>query len=83
MNSLSGYQLLFQLPTSSPGVPPHDTRAYWVELLTRITEPVMTNLANGTPKQNMLLETAPGYNKKVEDVTYLEAFGRTAAGLAP
>lgn len=58
-------------------------RAYWTTLLTRICEPVMKNLAMGKLRQQMPLEVAPGYNKPVEKVTYLEAFGRTMAGIAP
>ncbi|MBW8685333.1 DUF2264 domain-containing protein [Chitinophaga rhizophila] len=58
-------------------------REYWAELLSRIAEPVMKNLALGQLRQHMPLETAPGYNKPVDKVTYLEAFGRTMAGIAP
>jgi hypothetical protein len=58
-------------------------RDYWVQLLTRIAEPVMKNLSLGQLRSNMLLEKAPGYNKPIEKVTYLEAFGRTLAGIAP
>ncbi|SFD09750.1 hypothetical protein SAMN05518672_101457 [Chitinophaga sp. CF118] len=58
-------------------------RAYWVELLNRIATPVLLNLSKGQLKQVMPLVTAPGYNKPVEKVTYLEAFGRTMAGIAP
>jgi hypothetical protein len=58
-------------------------RDYWVKLLTRIATPVLSNLSKGQLKRSMPLETAPGYNKPVEKVTYLEAFGRTMAGIAP
>jgi hypothetical protein len=58
-------------------------REYWTTLLTRIAEPVMKNLSKGLLKQQMPTEKAPGYNKPVEKVTYLEAFGRTMAGIAP
>jgi hypothetical protein len=60
-----------------------NAREYWVNMLVRIAEPVMENIANGTLKKNMPLETGPGYGKTVRDVTYLEAFGRTISGLAP
>ena len=58
-------------------------REYWAQLLTRIAEPVMKSLSVGQLRQQMPLEIAPGYNKPVEKVTYLEAFGRTMAGIAP
>lgn len=58
-------------------------REYWVKLLTRIAEPVMKNLSLGQLRQKMPTEKAPGYNKPVEKVTYLEAFGRTMAGISP
>jgi len=58
-------------------------RTYWVDLMTRIAKPVMENLSTGRLRQTMPLEKAPGYNKPVEKVTYLEAFGRTMAGIAP
>jgi hypothetical protein len=60
-----------------------DDRSYWVNLLTRIAEPVLINTANATLKKNMPIEKAPGYNLKAEKVTHLEAFGRTLAGIAP
>lgn len=58
-------------------------RAYWVGLLTRIVTPVLLHLSKGQLKQFMPKEVAPHYNKPVEKVTYLEAFARTVAGVAP
>ncbi|MBZ5858401.1 DUF2264 domain-containing protein [Flavihumibacter profundi] len=58
-------------------------RKYWVETLYKIAYPVMQNLAAGTLKQNMPLELGPGYGGNVKAVTYLEAVGRTMAGIAP
>jgi hypothetical protein len=58
-------------------------RAYWSDLLYKISAPVVFNLAAGTLKQNMPIEKAPGYALKAEQVTYLEAVGRTMAGIAP
>src|ERR1044072_1514391 len=60
----------------------HD-RAYWVGLLSRIATPVLFHLSKGQLKQFMPREVAPNYNKPVERVTYLEAFARTMAGIAP
>ncbi|OQP66615.1 hypothetical protein A3860_13750 [Niastella vici] len=58
-------------------------RAYWSDLLYKMASPVILNLANGTLKKNMPVEKAPGYGLNAEKVTYLEAVGRTMAGVAP
>ncbi|MGZ9736368.1 DUF2264 domain-containing protein [Flavobacterium sp. GNP002] len=58
-------------------------REYWSNLLYKIASPVILNLAQGTLKKNMPLEKGPGYGLQVEKVTYLEAVGRTMAGVAP
>lgn len=58
-------------------------RQYLVKLLYKIAYPVIHNLANGTLKKNMPLEISQAYNLKAADVSYLEAVGRTAAGVAP
>lgn len=60
-----------------------EDRMYWANLLYKIAQPVVSNLAKGTLKKNMPLEQAPNYSLKVEKVTYLEAVGRTLAGVAP
>lgn len=60
-----------------------DDRAFWVKTLYRISYPVIHELANETLKKNMPLEKGPGYGLNVTKVTYLEALGRTMAGLAP
>lgn len=58
-------------------------RSYWVNTLYKIAYPVVHNLAEETLKKNMPLEQGPKYNLSVKKVTYLEAVGRTMAGLAP
>src|SRR5918993_1213954 len=58
-------------------------REYWSNLLYKISAPVILNLAQSTLKKNMPVEKAPGYALKAERVTYLEAVGRTMAGVAP
>lgn len=60
----------------------HD-RDYWVETLYKISYPVISNMAAGTLKKNMPLELAPGYSLNARSVTYMEAVGRTMAGIAP
>lgn len=58
-------------------------RDYWWKLLYKIANPVISNLANGTLIKNMPVEKAPTFDKRSILVTYLEAVGRTYAGIAP
>jgi len=58
-------------------------REYWSNLLYKISAPVILNLAQSTLKKNMPVEKAPGYALNAEKVTYLEAVGRTMAGVSP
>src|SRR5688572_33486002 len=67
-----------QVPTKG-----QQDRAYWSDMLYKMVSPVVFNLAVGTLKQNMPVEKAPGYALNAEGVTYLEAVGRTMAGIAP
>jgi hypothetical protein len=58
-------------------------RDYWWKLLYKIANPVVSNLANGTLIKNMPLEKSPTFDSRSPKVTYLEAVGRTYAGIAP
>ena len=58
-----------------------DERARWVELLRRIADPVLANLAEQTLRVRMPVEQAAGADRR--PVTHLEAFGRLLAGIAP
>jgi hypothetical protein len=62
---------------------PPETRAYWLSVLTRLADPVLTNLANGTLKAKMPCEAAPGVEAQRRAFTHLEAFGRLLSGIAP
>jgi hypothetical protein len=57
-----------------------EDRAYSVQVLTRISEPVLTSLAKGTLKKDL-----PTHDWEKDRVNYapLEAFGRTLSGIAP
>ena len=58
----------------------YDTREYWVSVMTKVAEPVLTNLCKGQLRANMpVISKSPSR----KDVTHLEAFGRTLAGIAP
>jgi len=56
-------------------------RDYWVAVIRRLADPVLTNLANGTLKGKMPVEQSPGSDRR--PVTHLEALGRLVAGIAP
>lgn len=58
-------------------------RELWVKLLWKISYPVIHNLAEGTLHQNMPIESLNGNPKGYDEVTHLEAVGRTLAGVAP
>lgn len=60
-----------------------EDRALWVKYLWKISYPVIHNLSEGTLHQNMPLETAPRYGGGADKMSYLEAVGRTLAGVAP
>ena len=57
-------------------------RPVWVETMTRIAEPVLAHLADGTLKADMPFESF-STNPLRREVSYLEAFGRTVCGIAP
>lgn len=57
-----------------------DDRAYSVQVLTRISEPVLKSLAKGTLKQDL---PHHDWEKDRENYAPLEAFGRTLSGIAP
>src|SRR5438874_12104770 len=58
-------------------------REYWLDVLTRLTEPVLTNLAEGRLRQRMPVEIAPAGRADRRDYTHLEAVGRLLTGIAP
>lgn len=68
-----------QLAPAKPG----NDREYWYKLLYKMAWPVVYNLAEGTLKKNMKVVTSPTFDSRSKNVTYLEAVGRTYAGIAP
>lgn len=58
-------------------------RAYWVDMLYKISEPVLSNMSKGELKKNMVVELSPTWDGRSKDVTYMETFGRLMAGIAP
>lgn len=60
--------------------PPPSDRTVWLDHLEKITNPVLSNLANDSLKANMPVE---GKTKDRPEYTHLEAFGRLLAGIGP
>ena len=58
-------------------------REYWVQLLARIAEPVLSALSQGRLAATMPVEAPHGNVAGRRQYTYLEAFGRLLAGIAP
>lgn len=63
--------------------PKNNDRAYWCNLAYRMAAPVLSNMAKGELKKNMLVEVSPIWDGRSKNVTYMEAFGRLMAGIAP
>lgn len=64
------------------GKPPEkfDSRDYWISVLIRISDPVLRNLSKEQLRAKMPVICKVADRK---NVTHLEAFGRTLAGIAP
>ncbi len=58
-----------------------ESREYFVNALVKISDPVLSALANNKLKETMPVEVV--HNAKRSNYTYLEAFGRTLSGIAP
>lgn len=63
--------------------PVNKDRAYWCDLLYRISAPVLSNMAEGKLQENMEVEVSSTWDGRDIRVTYMETFGRLMAGLAP
>jgi hypothetical protein len=59
-----------------------DDRAFWIDTLGTMVRPVLANLAAGQLRARMPVEVRPGAQSRA-DVSHLEAFGRSLAGIAP
>ena len=58
-----------------------EDRQVWVNTLVKIADPVLSNLANNTLRENMPQESLD--TKRVHRFSHLEAVGRTLCGIAP
>jgi hypothetical protein len=84
LSAINPKRLLAAQDTKAPPIQKWENdRDYWCQLLYKIASPVVTNLANGTLVKNMPVEKSPTFDNRSVTVTYLEAVGRTFAGIAP
>lgn len=58
-------------------------RAYWCDLLYQMSAPVLEPMSRGQLRETMQVEVSPTWDGRDKGVTYMEAFGRLMAGLAP
>ena len=58
-------------------------RTYWVDLLFKMSEPVLVNMNMDELKKNMSVEYSPTWDNRDNNVAYMEAFGRLMTGIAP
>src|SRR5436305_11906099 len=65
------------------GQTPETDRQYWVRTMSKIAETVLVNLAAGTLKRNMPVETTATNVADRRKYTHLEAIGRLLSGIAP
>src|SRR5438552_16012744 len=73
-------------PGLRPGsVPPltlgSTDRQYWLDVLTRLAQPILTNLAEGRLRQRMPVEIVPAGHPERRDYTHVEAVGRLVPGM--
>jgi len=62
---------------------PENDRSYWVDILNRISTPILCNMSKGELIKNMPLELSPIWDGRNPKVGYLEAFARLMAGISP
>lgn len=77
---LSSFSSTISIDSNKTGVA---QRAYLVKTLCKIADPVLVALSKNELKKTMPVECAPGTLEGRKQVTYLEAFGRLLAGMAP
>lgn len=68
---------------ANPNVDQAAPRAYWLEKLRQLADPVLGALAERRLKLSMPIECKPGMEEDRAKYTHLEALGRLLAGIAP
>ncbi|MGH9604797.1 MAG: DUF2264 domain-containing protein [Terracidiphilus sp.] len=80
LSTLTAAGVIAQTPSSSLG---EDDRQYWVQVLTKVSDPVLRALSQRKLKQEMPVEAPKGNVAERRRFTYLEAMGRLLTGIAP
>jgi hypothetical protein len=81
----SGAAAAIPLGAQSQQTPPQvkDDRAYWIEVMKRVSDPVLESLSKEQLRARMPVEAAAGLVEDRKQSTHLEAFGRLLCGIAP
>lgn len=58
-------------------------REYWIDVVKKVSDPVLQALSKGQLRAKMPVEAASGLGEARSKSTHLEAFGRLMCGLAP
>lgn len=61
----------------------NNDRMYWVNLLEKIANPILSAMSNERLRTEMIVEYSPTWDGRNKEVAYFEAFGRLLAGSAP
>jgi hypothetical protein len=72
-----------EAPTTPGTVPGQSDRDYWLSVLTRIADPVLSALSRKQLKATMPVEAPHNNVADRKKYTYLEALGRLLCGIAP
>jgi hypothetical protein len=62
---------------------PGEERAWMLNLLQKMADPVLGAMSRGELKKRFALELSPTWDGRSPDVAYLECFGRLISGIAP
>jgi hypothetical protein len=71
------------IPLVEPKAVEGGDRSFWLNVLTRLAQPILSRLSEQRLKAEMPVEAAPGFVEERRKYTHLEAFGRLMAGIAP
>lgn len=80
---LAGLAGADQAAAAAPASEPGQERAYLLNLLRQMAEPVLGPMSRGELKKKFVLEFSPTWHGGNPTVAYLECFGRLISGIAP
>ena len=76
--------LMFCITGRSQVASGREDRAYWISILSQVSDPLLNNMSKGELRKNMPVETVSGAaNPSNARTTHLEALGRLLVGIAP